>query len=282
LGQPLQEVWSEIMDILRPLIDAPFNGGPATWVDDIPLEINRFGFVEETHFTIAYSPVPDDTAPRGIGGVLATVHEITEKIIGERRITALRDLGARAGEGRTAEEACALAATALMTHEKDIPFALIYLLDTDGATARLAATSGAFNGQLARLGTVALTDDAAWPFAQARETKSPVMVAPLAARLSPVPLGSWSDPPHTAWYCRSAPAARSSPGSWSRASVRGCSSAISTTASSTWWRRRFPLGSRARAPTRKNASAPRRWRRSIAPRRYSSQMSATNSAHHSA
>ncbi len=90
IGQPVSECWAEIWHILKPLIDTPFNGGPATWMDDIPLEINRNGFVEETHFTIAYSPVPDDTAPRGIGGVLATVHEITEKIVGERRLAVLR------------------------------------------------------------------------------------------------------------------------------------------------------------------------------------------------
>ena len=59
--------------------------GPATWMEDILLEIKRHGFTEESHFTIAYSPVPDETAASGIGGVLATVHEITEKIVGERR-----------------------------------------------------------------------------------------------------------------------------------------------------------------------------------------------------
>ena len=79
MGQPVRECWSEIWHVLQPLIDTPFNGGPATWNEDISLEINRHGFVEETHFTIAYSPVPDETAPGGIGGVLATVHEITER-----------------------------------------------------------------------------------------------------------------------------------------------------------------------------------------------------------
>jgi hypothetical protein len=63
-------------------------------MDDILLEVNRYGFVEETHFTIAYSAVPDETAPRGIGGVIATVVEISEKIVGQRRIAALRDLAA--------------------------------------------------------------------------------------------------------------------------------------------------------------------------------------------
>ena len=39
LGQPVSECWSEIWHILKPLIDAPFNGGPATWMEDIELEI---------------------------------------------------------------------------------------------------------------------------------------------------------------------------------------------------------------------------------------------------
>src|SRR5262249_62063992 len=101
---------------------------------------------EETRSPSAYSPVPDDTAPRGIGGVLATVHEISETIVGERRIAALRDLGIGAGEARTAEEACRLAAQALRNHEKDIPFALIYLLDANGRTTYLAAANGVSAG----------------------------------------------------------------------------------------------------------------------------------------
>jgi hypothetical protein len=51
LGKTVQECWSEIWRILQPLIDTPFKGGPATWNDDIFLEINRHGYIEETHFT---------------------------------------------------------------------------------------------------------------------------------------------------------------------------------------------------------------------------------------
>ena len=59
MGQPARECWAEIWHIIGPLIDTPYRGGPATWNDDILLDINRHGFMEETHFTIAYSPVPD-------------------------------------------------------------------------------------------------------------------------------------------------------------------------------------------------------------------------------
>src|SRR3569623_1163259 len=67
LGKPVKECWSEIWDVLRPLIDTPFFGGPSTWSEDIELYLNRAGFTEETHFTVAYSPAPDETAERGIG-----------------------------------------------------------------------------------------------------------------------------------------------------------------------------------------------------------------------
>src|SRR5262245_50769529 len=39
LGRPVRECWSEIWHILRPLIETPFQGGEATWMEDITLEI---------------------------------------------------------------------------------------------------------------------------------------------------------------------------------------------------------------------------------------------------
>jgi hypothetical protein len=116
LGRPTAEVWQEIWPTLKPLIETPFHGGPATWMEDIPLEINRRGFREESHFIIAYSPVPDDSVPSGIGGVIAIVNETTEKVVGERRNSILRDLGARSAEPRTSEESCELAAHVLARH----------------------------------------------------------------------------------------------------------------------------------------------------------------------
>jgi PAS domain S-box-containing protein len=196
LGQPVSECWKEIWHILQPLIDTPFHGGPATWMEDITLEINRYGFVEETHFTVAYSPVPDDTAPRGIGGVLATVHEITEKVIGERRGVILRDLGARAGEAKTAEEACAIAAKALAKHGQDLPFALLYLIDPESKQARLAGATGV--GDAVAPSVAGLDEDQAWPLAEAIRTERMQVVEDIGARFDTVPLGPWSDPPHTA------------------------------------------------------------------------------------
>ncbi|MGE5374754.1 MAG: PAS domain S-box protein, partial [Bacteroidota bacterium] len=200
LGQPVQECWKEIWHILQPLIDTPFQGGPATWDEDLMLEMNRYGYMEETHFTIAYSPVPDESVPNGIGGVLATVNEITEKVIGERRIVALRDLGARVGEARTAEEACRMAAETLSGHEQDIPFALLYLIDDDGKHARLAGATGISVNEestapVVDLGTL---QGSGWPLARARQTESLQVMEEIQKRFSGIPRGPWSDPPDTA------------------------------------------------------------------------------------
>ncbi|MBO0710111.1 MAG: hypothetical protein J2P47_02405, partial [Acetobacteraceae bacterium] len=86
--------------------------------------------------------MPDNTVPSGIGGVLATGYEITEKIVSERRVEALGDLATRAGEAKTAEEAASRAVAALGNYVGDVPFAALYLLDERLETARLAAATG--------------------------------------------------------------------------------------------------------------------------------------------
>jgi signal transduction histidine kinase len=202
LGQPARECWSEIWHILKPLIDTPFKGGPSTWIEDFELEIRRFDFTEETHFTVAYSPVPDNTVPSGIGGVLATVHEITGKIIGERRLALLRELAARATEGRTADDACAIGAEILGQYLKDLPFSVLYLLDSDRKHARLVGAAGVAKDHVAAPAGIDLSQDSPepWtPFARiAVRQNSIAVVDDLHSRLSNVPPGPWSDPPRTA------------------------------------------------------------------------------------
>jgi PAS domain S-box-containing protein len=199
VGQPAAECFSDIWNVIGPLIDTPFNGGPATWIEDLELEFYRTTFTEETHFTVAYSPVPDESAPRGIGGVLATVHEISEKVVGERRVKILRDLGTRSVEANTAEGACTVAARTLDAQGgKDLPFALFYLLE--GRRVHLAASSGVPADHPVSPAVIDLdsSDAKGWPVREVIESESPVVVDHLPYRFADVPPGPWADPPHTA------------------------------------------------------------------------------------
>jgi signal transduction histidine kinase len=199
LGLPGRECWAEIWDVIGPLVERPFRGGPPTWDEDILLEVRRHGFTEESHFTIAYSPVPDDSAPGGIGGVLGTVHEITEKVVAERRTVVLRDLAARVGDAKTAEESCAIAAHVLAAHDKDIPFALIYLIDPEHARARLAGAAHVAPGtEISPLRIDLDSSDNPWPLGLAINKEQVQVVEDLGARFSKIPRGPWSDPPKMA------------------------------------------------------------------------------------
>ena len=198
LGQPARECWADIWHVIGPLIEIPMHGGPATWVEDLELEIDRDGYVEETHFTVAYSPVPDPGVPSGIGGVLATVHEISDKVIAERQFVVLRDL-ARAPIAETAQEACAIAGRILTGHARDIPFALLYLLDSGGKRACLAGSAGVEPGAgIAPLVIELDQPEPDWPLGSAITGESWPVVERLTERFPAVPNGPWSDVPTTA------------------------------------------------------------------------------------
>src|SRR6185503_198897 len=162
------------------------------------LKINAHDFAEETHFSIAYSPVPDETAPGGIGGVLATMHEITEKVLGERRVVMLRDLGARSDEAKSAEEACSIAAETLARDPKDVPFALFYLIDGDRKRVRLAGAVGVGKGEPESPLLIDLEEkpsqEQPWPFAAVIHDEAMQNVEGLSLKLQKVPPGPWPDP----------------------------------------------------------------------------------------
>ncbi|HKR47210.1 MAG TPA: ATP-binding protein [Paraburkholderia sp.] len=145
MGQRFRDCWSEVFHILGPMAERPFHGGPASVSDDIAVLIERKVPREETHFRLAYSPVPDESVESGIGGVLATVTEITEQIFVDRQLRTLRELGARGtadADGQTAGQVCANAAAVLADNPWDAPFALFYLLNEDGTHARRVASAG--------------------------------------------------------------------------------------------------------------------------------------------
>ena len=90
-GLPFHEAWPEVQEQLRPLQMAILNGtsGPF-FAEDLLIKVQRRGNLEweDARFTISYSPVPDDTAPQGVGGVLVTTVETTDRVRTEEALRA--------------------------------------------------------------------------------------------------------------------------------------------------------------------------------------------------
>ncbi|MBU2408915.1 MAG: hybrid sensor histidine kinase/response regulator, partial [Gammaproteobacteria bacterium] len=70
LGRPALDVWEEIWNVIGPQIDRVMQGGGATWNVDHLIPITRNGRREEVYWTYSYSPIDDDSAAGGIGGVM--------------------------------------------------------------------------------------------------------------------------------------------------------------------------------------------------------------------
>jgi signal transduction histidine kinase/DNA-binding response OmpR family regulator len=165
LGARSDKVWEEIWPDIGPRITRVLEGGEATWDEALLLFLERSGFSEETYHTFSYSPVYDDASR--IAGMLCVVTEVTERVIGERRLRALRDLAARAAGMETVQEACDRLIGVLGENPWDVPFACLYLLAQDGDTARLAACVGDIPARL-RPESIALDEAISpWPLAAA-------------------------------------------------------------------------------------------------------------------
>ena len=91
LGQPARECWREVWDVLKPLFEGVMRTGEAFWARDHLFYLERHGYAEETYFDVSYDPVRDETG--GVGGVFCIVSETTGRVLGERRLRTLRELG---------------------------------------------------------------------------------------------------------------------------------------------------------------------------------------------
>ncbi|GAA5019939.1 hypothetical protein GCM10023258_08060 [Terrabacter aeriphilus] len=91
LGRPVRDVWPEVWDVVGPMFDGVLGGGPATWVEDELLVVDRFGFLEEAFFTWSYGAIHDDEHG-GVVGVLNVATETTAKVLAERRVRASTEL----------------------------------------------------------------------------------------------------------------------------------------------------------------------------------------------
>ncbi|HEX3960563.1 MAG TPA: SpoIIE family protein phosphatase [Trebonia sp.] len=193
LGQPASEVWEEIWEDIGPRIDAVLATGRATWDEALLLFLERSGYPEESYHTFSYSPLRDDGG--AVVGMLCVVSEDTERVIGERRMATLRDLGSDPSVVRTEQETLEFAERQLDRNRQDLPFTLTYLFGDDGITARLAGSTGIAAGHPAAPAALAAGDlDPVWPVAVPLRGE-PALVDLDSARFPGLPAGAWSEPP---------------------------------------------------------------------------------------
>ncbi|WP_407890095.1 ATP-binding protein [Scytonema sp. NUACC26] len=140
LGTDIRITLAEAWDTLGPMIDEVMATGVANWVSAQMLVLERSGYREESYFSLSHAPAEDDDEQ--IVGMFCVCSEVTQQVLGERRLRLLRDLASKAGETRSVETTCRDVAAAIAEHPLDVPFAAIYLCEADGKTLTLHGKVG--------------------------------------------------------------------------------------------------------------------------------------------
>ncbi|TGD97240.1 ATP-binding protein [Methylobacterium nonmethylotrophicum] len=189
LGSRSDVVWAEIWPDIGPRIAQVLSTGRATWDEALLLFLERRGFSEETYHTFSYSPLADDTGT--VTGMLCVVSEETERVIGERRLRSLRDLGAGMAAARTVAEVGGVVAACLGAGTRDLPVALAYLTGDEPA---LLARAG-IGPEHPAAGRAA--EAAAQALGLLGPDQGPVVVpvAELGPLFADLPAGSWNRAP---------------------------------------------------------------------------------------
>ena len=211
LGTRLFDSWLELRPTIEGMLQTVLTAGKAALAENLLHVYDRHGYLEERYFTVSFNPIMLDSGEPG--GSFTFIHNITDKVIGERRLRTLRDLAARAGNTKEIEEALRISAEVLAENRHDLPFALLYLLSWDHEEARLVSSVGLNPGEVASPRTVDLRqpDSSGWPLADAVSTNSVQCVEGLQKKFGCLPGGPWSDSPDCAFVLPVTPAGKEKP-----------------------------------------------------------------------
>jgi signal transduction histidine kinase len=196
LGKPSPAVWPEIWNVIGPRIERVMQSGEASWEERVFLLLERSGYPEETWHTISFSPLAG--ADDHTEGVLCVAIEETARVIGERQMVSLSTLAAALVDANTRDEVFAAITRGISDH-RDIPFALTYLFEGDGAKLRLVAQSGIEAGHKIACAEMPVgSADCPWPVDGMLAASSAVTVEGLAELFPDRPLGAWDRAPSQA------------------------------------------------------------------------------------
>lgn len=196
LGQPASIVWKDIWSEAGPRLERVLSKNEGTYDESLLLLMERFGYREETYYTFSYSPVPDDTGD--IGGIFCANTEDTQRILGERQLTLLRELASQTYHAKSLGELYLKISESLHVDPKDIPFSLLYSLDKNNQILTLSGSTGIPSSHDAAIPTINLGYPTKWPFKQAIDHGDLMVVPNLSDIWDNLPQGSWDRPPKEA------------------------------------------------------------------------------------
>ncbi len=159
LGVPFRNTWPEQWELVRPQVEQVVLEGQTVRADDRQSILYRNGYPEECYFTYSQSPITE--VDGSIVGMLTVTSEITGKILNERRMRMVRELGLLSvTEHGTTADTCVAALEVIEKTRESVPFAVAFLEQDSGGSPVKVASFGLAADACVR-GLTELSDDPA-------------------------------------------------------------------------------------------------------------------------
>ncbi|MDZ7932860.1 ATP-binding protein [Rhodococcus sp. NPDC076796] len=144
-GQRASTCWTEVWDVVRPMVLQVVDNVESVHRARHLFMMDRYGFLEETYWTLSYSPIrgPGNT----VLGVFVAPIDDTMQVLGQRRMSVLLRLGSLdTGDGTGPPGIARAAVEVLGSEPREFPLVAAYLradLAEDGRLTRVAVNGEA-------------------------------------------------------------------------------------------------------------------------------------------
>ncbi|KAF2664424.1 aerobic respiration control sensor protein-like protein arcB [Microthyrium microscopicum] len=137
MGKSARNALAVVWHDFEPIIIENLAGKPVEETNK-PVVITRNGFLEETYFSMKFLPIFDGQG--ATIGHFETVSETTKQVLLQRRLSMVLELSEEINKSRSVTDYWTLVKEVLSHHEKDVPFALLYSVETEGGPAEELAS----------------------------------------------------------------------------------------------------------------------------------------------
>jgi len=189
LGKPASEVWKDIWKDIEPLLRQVMEEDQGTYVESQLLIMERNGYPEETYYTFSYTPIPGDDGKTA--GMFCANTDDTDKIISERQLRTLTELGKRLTDCKTNEDVISQTILTLGENPFDFPFAHFRSLDDGKAVLKATSYGPATDSPLPQSISLSITGGVAELIAQAVKDETVQVWHNGADGIHPLPTGAW-------------------------------------------------------------------------------------------
>ncbi|CAI6342165.1 unnamed protein product [Periconia digitata] len=139
MGQSARVAAKDYWPHFEPIVQHINATGQTISNDDLPLFLDRHGFLEETFFSFQFTPILNDLG--NVAGYYQPLVETTKNGLLERRVSSLVEVGSQTAKARDLPTYWDLVINTLAINDKDAPFALLYAAESQHGHASSSISS---------------------------------------------------------------------------------------------------------------------------------------------